>query len=387
MCEKWIKKRDVLDGEMKTIDDEIADLERKIEEKRQEREKREKAKQEIVDEIDAIKENYKDREDEITEIQRQIQTNEHDSEECKETISDEELHVKELEQDRNSRVERRDALLATVVDIKGGTQKAQTLLDAQIVQRQRLRNEIVRLLSASGDCKAKAVELEAQKSECQERIARDESQIAERVAKIMSNKVVLGQMEDEKKAFATARKFKEASKVAGDIKNLQNVLETAEKEVEQLRKQKEECEKQVAGIEVELGTVKTAAKSTEIELNKATFREIQMKIGEIEQLEKGVSEIKPEELALLQRQIGLFKDEAKTMKEKWGYLEECEYEGMDKEKAKKLLEGLQEEQRKLEAEVEELSGKEDYEGADAKQSLLNVANERIKKLEGILENA
>eukprot|EP01022_Parablepharisma_sp_SALTPOND_P019852 TRINITY_DN345_c0_g1_i1.p1 TRINITY_DN345_c0_g1~~TRINITY_DN345_c0_g1_i1.p1 ORF type:complete len:743 (+),score=146.71 TRINITY_DN345_c0_g1_i1:5311-7539(+) len=383
VCEKWIKEKSRLEEDIKTIDDEISELERKILEKKQERLTAENARQEIVDEINSIRGNYKDREDEITDLNQQINANEQDSAETKQAIEETEQSIKTAEDSLKEHAETKSQLLTTVGEIRDNSMKEQEDLRGQIWIREKLREEIQKFEKELQVGKSKIAELEQNKAQVQEKLAKGESQIKETVAKIMNNKVVLNQMEDEKKAFAAARKFKEASKVSSDIKTLHKEVEASETEVENLKKSKEEYENELSTINTAIQDLKKEVENTEKELNKNLYREVKERLKGVEQLGKSASE---DAATTLERQKTMLRDELKKMRDKYAYLEECDYESLDSTKMKEMIEEMKVEASKLEAEIEELSQKEDYEAADSKQQALDSLKERIEKMGKLFQN-
>jgi len=377
VCEKWIKEKTRLEGEMKTIDNEIEELQRQIMQKRYDKQELEKLCKETIEEINSIRANYRDRENEIRELNKQIEANEQDNAETKQNIEDSEEEVKRIEKSLKETVDYRTELLSVIDKVKEELSSTQQKLLEKIEFRENIEKQKQKYENEVQVGKTKITNLELTKTKTQDNLAKAESRLKEILAKIMSDKILLNQMEDEKKAFATAKKFKEASKVSTDIKSQQKNIETAECEVESIKALKAKCEHELNECDEELNKLKVKQENTERELNKSIYYELKKKMQEIKEMEEWGDEHTGE---LLEVQVNLIRDELKEMTGRLKYLEEYEYETMDPNKISETIELLTEQVKALEAEVNELSLKEEYDEADIKQQALDTIKEKLEMI-------
>jgi chromosome segregation protein len=377
VCEKWIKEKTRLEGEMKAIDDEIEELQRQIMQKRYDRQELEKSRKETVEEINSIRANYKDREDDIGELNKQIAANEQDSAETKQSIENSEETIKRIEKSLKETVDTKTELLSVIDKVKEELFDAQHKLLEKIEFREKVGKEKQEYENELQAERTQITNLEQIKSRTQNNLAKAESRLKEILAKIMSDKIVLSQMEDEKKALAAARKFKEASKVSTDIKNLQKNIEIAESEVESIKASKTQYENKLNECDKELSELKVKQENMEEQLNKSIYYELKKKMEEIKEMEVWANEYTGE---LLEVQVNLIRDELKEMTGRLKYLEECEFETMDSNKINETIKQLTEQSKVLEAEINELSLKEEYDEADLKQQVLDTIKEKLEMI-------
>eukprot|EP00826_Nyctotherus_ovalis_P062097 TRINITY_DN8926_c0_g1_i4.p1 TRINITY_DN8926_c0_g1~~TRINITY_DN8926_c0_g1_i4.p1 ORF type:complete len:417 (-),score=183.29 TRINITY_DN8926_c0_g1_i4:153-1403(-) len=383
VCEKWIKEKTRLEGEMRAIDDEIEELQRRIMQKRYEKQDLERACKETIEEINSIRINYKDREDEIAELNRQIVANEQDSAETKQAIEDSEATIRTTEKSMKTNVGSRTEVILAIEKVKEDVAGEYSKLAKKIEFRERIERDKEELETEFENERAKVVALEGNRLKAQDNLAKVKSRLKEMLAKIMSDKIVLSQMEDEKKASAAARKFKEASKVSSDIKNLQKTIETAEAEVEAIKASKAQYETSLGNYDKELGEFKGKLENTEKELNKNKYHGLKHKIEEIKELEGQADE---QTAGLLEAQETLLRDELKEMTGVFKYLEECEYKQMSPALIRETIQRLTEQAKALETEINELSQREEYEEADMKQQALDAISEKLETMQTLLHS-
>jgi uncharacterized protein YciW len=76
----------------------------------------------------------------------------------------------------------------------------------------------------------------------------------------------------------------------------------------------------------------------------------------------------------------MLREELKGMRAKDGYLAECDYEELSKDVIVAQLTAVQQEVKKVEADIDELSKKEDYEAAERKQAELTALQGKLAQL-------
>ena len=151
-------------------------------------------------------------------------------------------------------------------------------------------------------------------------------------------------------------------------------------------KDKENWDKEISEIVKDIDKQKEEEKKAKEQLNKAKYRQIMLKITELDILLITTSEmnVNDDDKNTIKHQIELDKDEAKAMKSKYDYLDECDYENWSPERIKTKFTEMKTEAEKIEKEIDELSKNEDYEAAEEKQNKLVRLTESIKKLEEVM---
>jgi hypothetical protein len=208
VCEKWLKERERLTGEITEIDAEIAELERKLADKRREKEVHESARDKVVAEINVVKAGYKDREDEIAEIKGFVQDVERQQTESQVSLQSKQDQLQAQEQTKKANIASRNEVLQVATQAAQTAQAKQEAETRRITVRQKLREEVEAANKELYANRLHSSNLEKKREFYQEKAARSDSQVTEGVAQIMSQKVMLTKLEDEKKGYAAARKFK-----------------------------------------------------------------------------------------------------------------------------------------------------------------------------------
>ena len=385
-CTKWIEERKKVDGELEVIDSEIAELKRKMEEKNAQREAKDDERKQIISEIDKVKENFKDEEDNVETLKAHIEESVAADKKLVETIEKGENELEETIKQNQDKLSKRHVIFSKIKELTDTSSKKQEQRKQHVKDKEAIREKCWEEYHEWHKLKRKVRDLQDKHTRYEEKASKNESQISDINIQTNNVKSMLAKMEEDKKTFAVARKFKDAAKVATDIKVIQSNIEKLNKSLEEFRKEKENWDKEIAENIKEVEKFKDEEKKAEEKLNKSKYRQIALKIEELEDLLGVAEEIKSgdEAVSVIKNQIEIHKEEANHMRVQYAYLDECDYERWPEERMNIKLQELKAESSTLEGEIDELSKKEEYETAESKQAKLNEIVEKIKAIEGYM---
>jgi chromosome segregation ATPase len=340
-----------------------------------------------LSEIDKVKVTFKDEELSIQKLQEEINTNEEQRKNNLEHIQQKqtalETSIKEAEETNNKRKE----ILEQITEVsKNSTQKAEEMKQ-RASSKEELRKRCLDEYDEWHRLRRKVQDLTDKQVRYAEKASKHELLINDVNIQVNNTKSALAKMEEEKKAFAAARKFKDAGRIANEIKSVYGTLEKLQKTLEDYKKEKENWNKEIEEIIKDIDKYKDEQNKAEEQLNKSKYKQVTLKLSELDMLLKITEEIKAtqENLNVIKEQIEIYTDEANSMKAKYRYLNECNYESLSEEKIRQKLSELKSQVGTLESEIEELSKKEEYEAAEEKQGEINRLTESIKNLEEIIK--
>ncbi len=382
VCEKWIKQRDALSGEIAAVDAEIADLERKAQEKREERKLKEDSRASVQREVDSVRDGYKDQEAELGQLSQLLKSNEQDTEESGKSIAQRKEQIEGVEHALAEETERRTMILEEISAATRMAEEERKRQEEKLEKSTEMREAIERHTKELYDARLKTENVSKKREFYQEKVAKSDKQVADSFAQATECRTTLSKLEEDKKTFAAARKFKEASKASTDIKTLQTKIQELEKAAEELQKQKLEWAQEVIATEKELDLLVEERSRAECELARASCLAIEAKISELETMTSGVGE--GERKKGLEKQAATLRAELAGIRKEAPAQEEKKKSQQTPEEQRKLLETLKEKARQAETEMEELGKKEEFEAADAKQGELKTLKAKIDEIEKTL---
>ena len=208
VCEKWIKDREVADSEIKIVDGEIEELEKKINEKREEKNKKLEARATIQHEIDSVKESYKPQQSEIDELSRKVKETDVRIEETSHKIDQQKSNVENAEEKRNKTVETRRNLVSQIAEAVMTSEQTYEKLQSELKSRETLLDNLDILEKNLYNTGLKLKNTETKREFYQGKAVKNDVQLADCSNQIMNCKVVLTNLEEDKKSFASAKKFR-----------------------------------------------------------------------------------------------------------------------------------------------------------------------------------
>ncbi len=386
-CQQCIEDKQKVQAEIAAIDEEIRELERKIEERRTVRKGKEDEEQRIKAEIQKVKSTFHDQEQEIATIDGEIAEGEEKRKKASEWIAAKDEGIQTSSKKNQEKFDKRGTVLAGAMAANKDVHGRADQRKQQIQEKETARDRYEEQYKEWYNLKLKASNLEKKQEYYEEKAGKSDGQIGELTIELTNTKAALGKMEEEKKAFAAARKFKDAAKAASDIKAVQATFEKTQKSLAELTQERDAWMKEIAEIVKDVAKFRGEEQQAEERLNKTKYRQLQLKSTELESLLGRAEEVKSEREAteVLRQQIKLCQEEQATMRKKWGYLEECDYECMSPDDMLSKWRQLKDELSRTEKEIEVLSSKEDYEGAEKKQNLMKETEERARILEAALK--
>jgi len=208
VCEKWIKDRNILDSEIKGIDEEIFELQKKLDEKLLIKNEKSKKREEIQNEINTVKENYKNEQLELEKLGENIENLKLNLQKNNFQITTHVQSAENFEKAKKETAEKRKNVLGQIrneiIHNSENSSKSKELVKTkEFIRDQKNENytEIAKM-------QIKKKNLEGKGDFYKDKLAKIETQIKEFNQNLINLKNSLSKFEEDKKIFATQRKFK-----------------------------------------------------------------------------------------------------------------------------------------------------------------------------------